>query len=136
MSLLNRQFFEKNKIFWRCNKSIDLDFSINMTNKSFIVKYAFIVDIDKNEYKNFDINLDKRETFDDINVEAIIAQNINFLNIANKIRSTKLNISINNVVDEIKKIWIIASLFANEINSLENEINIDINFASFFANFW
>ena len=62
---------------------------MNITNKSFIVKYVFVdVDIDKNKNRNFDINLDKRESFDDANFDAIVAQNIDFLNVANKIRST------------------------------------------------
>ena len=62
---------------------------MNMTNKLFIVKYVFVnVDIDKDKDKNFDINLDKRESFDHISFDAIVAQNIDFLNVANKIRST------------------------------------------------
>ena len=115
-----------------------------MTNKSFIVKYVFIVDIDENENKNFDTNLNKRESFNDTSFNAIVAQKICVFDVANdilnKINSIKLDIKFFDVVnevkivDEVEKIWIIANLFANEINSLENEIDKD--FASFFANFW
>ena len=99
-----------------------------MTNKSFIVKYVFIVDIDKNENKNFDINFDKRESFNDTNFNIIVAQNICVFDVANKINSIKL-------VDEVEKFWIATSLLdiANETSSLKNKINIDIDFASFIA---
>ena len=87
-----------------------------MTNKLFIVKYVFVVDVDFDENKdkndiflrNFDINLDKRESFDDANFDVIIAQNICFLDIANdvvdKIKLNILNIASEiNIVDEIKR---------------------------------
>ena len=94
-----------------------------MTNKLFIVKYIFIININKNKNTNFDTNFNKRENFDNINIEIIITQNINFLNIANNIRSTKLNISIDDIINKIKKIWITTSLFTNKINLLKNKIN-------------
>ena len=66
-----------------------------MTNKLFIVKYVFVdIDVDKNKNKNFDISLDRRESFDDANFNAIVAQNIDFLDIANKIE----------IVDEVEKL--------------------------------
>ena len=87
-----------------------------MTNKLFIVKYVFVVDVDFDENKdkndiflrNFDINLNKRESFDDANFDVIIAQNICFLDIANdvvdKIKLNILNIASEiNIVDEIKR---------------------------------
>ena len=85
---------------------------MNMTNKLFIVKYVFVivdVNIDENDafLRNLNTNLDKRENFDDANFNAIVAQNICFLNVANKTNSIELNISnIANeikIVDEIKK---------------------------------
>ena len=95
-----------------------------MTNKLFIVKYVFIVDIDKDKNKNFDINLDKREDFDEtIDFDANVVQNICFFNVANnvanKINSIKLDFSsVANeikIIDEIKEIWIIASFFAKNV---------------------
>ena len=69
-----------------------------MTNKSFIVKYVFVdVDVNNNIDKNFDSNLDKRESFNDTNFNAFVAQNVCFFDIANKTRSTKLNISIDDI---------------------------------------
>ena len=86
-----------------------------MTNKSFIVKYVFVVvDVNINENidesnaftRNFDINFDKRETFD---FDIIVAQNICVFDVANNVANKiKLNILIIaneiNIVDEIKKI--------------------------------
>ena len=80
-----------------------------------------------------------------IDFDINVAQNICFFDIANdvvdKINFIKLDIKFSDIIDktkifdEIKKVWIVANLFAsvlNEINSLKNKINIDINFASFF----
>ena len=49
-----------------------------MTNKSFIVKYIFVVanvDIDENDTlsRNLSISLDRRENFDETNFDAICA---------------------------------------------------------------
>ena len=77
-----------------------------MTNKSFIVKYVFIVDIDENENKNFDTNLNKRESFNDTSFNAIVAQKICVFDVANdilnKINSIKLDIKFFDVVNEVK----------------------------------
>ena len=72
-----------------------------MTNKLFIVKYVFVVDIDNDIDKNFNTNLNRRESFDDANFDAICTQNICFFDVANdvanKINSIKL-------VDEVKSV--------------------------------
>ena len=77
-----------------------------MTNKLFIVKYIFVVvdvNIDIIVFKNFDTNLNKRKSFDDVNFNIIAAQNVYFLDVANdvanKINSLK---SISNIASEIK----------------------------------
>ena len=86
---------------------------MNIANKSFIVKYIFVVvDVDIVENKNFDTNLDKRENFDDvIDFNIIVAQDICFFdvaNYANKIRQFISTFDIANklvkIVDEIEKI--------------------------------
>ena len=146
--MLKRQFFEKRKLFWRRRKFNDLNFSTNITNKSFIVRYVLFnidvdveIDIDENDIlsKKFRTNLDKRESFDDANFDVICAQNICFFDVtndvANNVNSLKLNVASKiKIVDEIKSVWIVASLFANKINSLENDVNT--SFTSFVANFW
>ena len=100
---------------------------MNITTRLFIVKYVFVINVDA----NIDVNLDKRENFDDANFEIIVAQNICLFDVANNVDSLELSVASKiKIVDEIKKVWIVASLFANEINSLKNEINT--NFANFF----
>ena len=82
-----------------------------MTNKLFIVKYVFF-DIDIDVDKNFDINLDKRDDFDDTNFETIIAQNICVFDVAKNVLSNLNSIDVNisniaskiKIVDEVKKI--------------------------------
>ena len=84
-----------------------------MTNKLLIVKYILFnidvdidIDIDENNAfsRNLSTNLDRRDDFDDANFDIIVAQNICVFDVANKIRSTKLNISIDDVIDEVKKV--------------------------------
>ena len=76
-----------------------------MTNKLFIVKYVFIVDVDKNKNKNFDTNFDKRESFDDTSFNINVAQNICFLDVANDVNSLELNVASKvEIVNEIKKV--------------------------------
>ena len=92
-----------------------------MTNKLFIVKYVFVdvdvdvdVIIDKNNAfsKSFDTKNDKRESFNDISFDIIVAQNICFFDIANDVankqNSIELNISnianVINIIDKVKKI--------------------------------
>ena len=147
-SLLSRQWYWETTFIRRFDKSNDFDFSTNITNKLFIVKYVFVdidvdidITIDENDAfsRNFDTRSDKRENFDDMSFDIIVAQNICFFDVANDVANKQNSIKLNisnianeiNVFDEIKRVWIFASSFANKINSLKNEINID--FASFFA---
>ena len=79
-----------------------------------IVKYVFVVvnvDVDKSNtfLRNFDTKNNKRESFDVINFDIIVAQNICFLdianNVANNINSLKLNVASKiKIIDEIKKV--------------------------------
>ena len=80
-----------------------------MTNKLFIVKYVFVVNINENENinkndafsRNFDTRNDKRESFDEIiDFDIIVAQNICFFDVTSDIASKKNSIKL---VDEIKK---------------------------------
>ena len=94
--------------FWRYDKFNDFDFSTNITNKLFIVKYVLFdnIDVDAKIIAIFDTNLNKRESFDDIiDFNAIVIQNIEFFDVAksvaNKINSTKINKIIESVENEI-----------------------------------
>ena len=96
-------------------------------------------------------NLDRRESFDDANFDAIVAQNIcvfdvaksvaNKVNKINKIEINKIIESVENKVsdevnDEITSDFKdkTISLDTNETSSLENEVNIC--FKDFVANFF
>ena len=63
--------------------------------------------------KNFNIESDKRKSFDNIiDFDIIVAQNIEFFDITSKIQSIKLNVLIDvKIVDEIN----------NEVNDEVNE---------------
>ena len=82
---------------------------MNITNKLFIVKYVFVIDVNNNINRNFNSNLNKRENFDDANFDIIFVQNICVLNIVNdvtnNVNSLKLNITSKiKIVDEVKTI--------------------------------
>ena len=77
----------------------------------FIVKYIFVVvnvDVDKNNTfsRNLNTSLDKRESFDDANFDAIVAQNICVFDVANnvlnKINSIEFDIRFFDIVNEIE----------------------------------
>ena len=79
-----------------------------MTNKLFIVKYVFVDDVDAKIIVIFDINLNKRESFDDIDrFEATFAQNICFFdvakNVASKIKKDRVNsMKINKIIESVE----------------------------------
>ena len=100
-----------------------------MTNKLFIVKYAFFDEIDAKIIAIFDINLNRRESFDDTSFEIIFAQNIRFFdvakNVANNINSMKINKIMKNVENEIKDE--VNDDFKNKMISLNKDETIWLN---------
>ena len=91
LNLLIRQLYEKNEFLERYNKSNDLDFSTNLTKKSFIVKYVFF-DIERNIAKN-DANKINKSFNDEISNEV----DKNFENICDDILNTTRVDKINEV---------------------------------------